>query len=122
MYLLPWLYNDTRGIYRHTHATHRSWWNDGLSLVADKVEEEKTKNSGLIKLLEEDYTALANRRIKDRLSAFLPDIPGDIDTMDSADSSLRAIIERPPVAHKDLIPLSSASLAGFRLAPGAVSI
>lgn len=95
---------------------------NSLSLITDKVEEEKTKNSGLIKLLEEDYTALANRRIKDRLSAFLPDIPGDIDTMDSADSSLRAIIERPPVAHKDLMPLSGASLAGFRLAPGAVSV
>lgn len=33
-------------------------------------------------------------------------------------SSLRSIIEKPPIVGKELIPLTSVQLAGFRLHPG----
>lgn len=36
-------------------------------------------------------------------------------------SSLRSVIEKPPIGGKDLIPLTSVQLAGFRLHPGPVS-
>ena len=37
-------------------------------------------------------------------------------------SSLRLLIEKPPIGGKELLPLSQAQLSGFRLHPGQVSI
>lgn len=37
-------------------------------------------------------------------------------------SSLRSVIEKPPIGGKELVPLTSVQLAGFRLHPGPVSI
>lgn len=45
------------------------------------------------------------------------DSPGQADN-----SSLRSVIEKPPVGGKDLLPLTSAQLEGFRLHPGPVSV
>jgi mediator of RNA polymerase II transcription subunit 19 len=37
-------------------------------------------------------------------------------------SSLRSVIEKPPIGGKELLPLNSLQLSGFRLHPGPVSV
>merc|ERR1719369_770847 len=57
--------------------------------------------------------------MKDNLSSFLPHLPGLIDTPGSEDnSSLRGLIEKPPVGGKEILILNSIQLNGFRLHPG----
>jgi len=70
--------------------------------------------------LEHAYNKFCSgRKMKEQLSAFLPNLPGNIDTPGSSDnSSLRLLIERPPIGGKELLPLSQQQLAGFRLHPG----
>merc|ERR1719295_1081475 len=71
------------------------------------------------KNLEHSYTKLASKKMKDSLSSFLPGLPGVIDTPGSQDnSSLRSLIEKPPVGGKELMSLNQLQLAGFRLHPG----
>merc|ERR1711963_1128556 len=71
------------------------------------------------KNLEHSYTKLASKKMKDSLSSFLPGLPGVIDTQGSQDnSSLRGLIEKPPVCGKELHSLTPLQLAGFRLHPG----
>ena len=54
--------------------------------------------------------------MKDSLSSFLPGLPGIIDTSAAQDnSSLRQLIEKPPVGGKELMLLNQLQLAGFRL-------
>merc|ERR1711913_154808 len=61
----------------------------------------------------------ASKKMKDSLSSFLPGLPGVIDTPGSQDnSSLRGLIEKPPVCGKELLLLNQLQLAGFRLHPG----
>ena len=53
--------------------------------------------------------------MKDSLSSFLPGLPGIIDTTAAQDnSSLRQLIEKPPVGGKELMLLNQLQLAGFR--------
>merc|ERR1719384_25334 len=69
--------------------------------------------------LENSYVKLTTKKLKDSLSSFLPNLPGVIDTPSSQDnSSLRGLIEKPPVVGKELHPLGYGQLAGFRLHPG----
>jgi len=69
--------------------------------------------------LEPSFQKLASKKMKDSLSSFLPGLPGVIDTPGSQDnSSLRGLIEKPPVCGKELLPLNQLQLAGFRLHPG----
>ena len=71
--------------------------------------------------LEDSYNRFCCRRkLKDQLSAFLPNLPGNgIDVPAPSDSSsLRSLIERPPICKKDIIPLTTSQLTGFRLHPG----
>merc|ERR1719216_735874 len=69
--------------------------------------------------LEHSYDKLTTKKTKDSLSSFLPNLPGNIDTPGSQDnSSLRGLIEKPPVVGKELHQLSYIELAGFRLHPG----
>jgi len=71
------------------------------------------------KNLEHSFTKLASKKMKDSLSSFLPGLPGVIDTPGSQDnSSLRGLIEKPPVCGKELLLLNQLQLAGFRLHPG----
>merc|ERR1719264_1543687 len=71
------------------------------------------------KNLEHSYTKLASKKMKDNLSSFLPGLPGVIDTPGTQDnSSLRGLIEKPPVCGKELLLLNQLQLAGFRLHPG----
>jgi len=69
--------------------------------------------------LENSFQKLASKKMKDSLSSFLPGLPGAVDTPGSQDnSSLRGLIDKPPVCGKELLPLNSLQLAGFRLHPG----
>ena len=57
--------------------------------------------------------------MKDSLSSFLPGLPGMVDIAAQQDnSSLRQLIEKPPVGGKELVLLNQLQLAGFRLHPG----
>ena len=73
--------------------------------------------------LEHSYNKFSGKKFKDSLSSFLPGLPGMIDTPGNADnSSLRSIIEKPPIGGKELAFLNPSQLAGFRLHPGPVNI
>ena len=59
------------------------------------------------------------KKMKDSLSSFLPGLPGMVDIAAQQDnSSLRQLIEKPPVGGKELVLLNQLQLAGFRLHPG----
>ncbi|XP_074640164.1 mediator of RNA polymerase II transcription subunit 19-like [Tubulanus polymorphus] len=85
-------------------------------------ESELTGSTNLMShySLEHSYNKFCGgKKVKEELSAFLPNLPGNIDTPGIQDnSSLRSVIEKPPVTGKEILPLSGASLAGFRLHPG----
>merc|ERR1712029_41916 len=71
------------------------------------------------KNLEHSFQKLAAKKMKDSLSSFLPGLPGMIDVVSQQDnSSLRQLIEKPPVGGKELMVLNQLQLAGFRLHPG----
>ena len=87
--------------------------NISLSEVTGATNLMASKN------LEHAYAKLASKKMKDSLSSFLPQLPGVVDTPGSQDnSSLRGLIEKPPVGGKELLPLNQLQLAGFRLHPG----
>lgn len=71
--------------------------------------------------LEDSYNRFCCRRkLKDQLSSFLPNLPGNgIDAPAQNDSSsLRSLIEKPPICGKELLHLTPSQLIGFRLHPG----
>lgn len=88
--------------------------------------------------LEHSYSKFSGKKVKEQLSSFLPNLPGVIDGPGQSvsfhqliiyilylifvclkdNSSLRSIIEKPPIVGKELASLSSVQLAGFRLHPG----
>lgn len=71
--------------------------------------------------LEHAYNKFCGRKMKDQLSAFLPNMPGNLDTPGTHDnSSLRSLIEKPPIIGKELLPLTGLQLSGFRLHPGPI--
>jgi len=69
--------------------------------------------------LESTYVKLTTKKMKDTLSSFLPQLPGVIDVPGNQDnSSLRGLIDKPPVCGKELHALTPLQLSGFRLHPG----
>lgn len=73
--------------------------------------------------LEHSYSKFSGKKLKEQLSSFLPTLPGVIDAPGQQDnSSLRSVIEKPPIGGKELLPLTSIQLDGFRLHPGPVII
>lgn len=72
--------------------------------------------------LEHSFNKFCGRKIKDQLSAFLPNLPGNIDIPGSQDdSSLRKMIERPPITSIEIVPLNKQQLdSAFRLHVGPV--
>ncbi|XP_023018483.1 mediator complex subunit 19 [Leptinotarsa decemlineata] len=69
--------------------------------------------------LEHSYSKFSGKKLKEQLSSFLPTLPGVIDSPGQQDnSSLRSVIEKPPIGGKELLPLSNVQLDGFRLHPG----
>jgi len=62
-----------------------------------------------------------NKKLKEELSAFLPHLPGNIDMPGTQDnSSLRSLIDKPPICGKEILPLSTSALSGFKLQPGPI--
>jgi len=85
------------------------------------VENEITGATNLMTHhnLEHSYNKFTGKKMKDSLSSFLTNLPGVIDTPGSLDnSSLRSLIEKPPVGGKELLPLTNLQLTGFRLHAG----
>uniref|UniRef100_A0A8C9RBU0 Mediator of RNA polymerase II transcription subunit 19 n=1 Tax=Scleropages formosus TaxID=113540 RepID=A0A8C9RBU0_SCLFO len=85
------------------------------------VGNELTGNTNLITHynLEHAYNKFCGKKVKEKLSNFLPDLPGMIDSPGSQDgSSLRSLIEKPPVCGNSFNPLTGAMLTGFRLHTG----
>lgn len=88
---------------------------------------EKSELTGATNLmtyygLEHSYSKFSGKKVKEQLSSFLPNLPGIIDAPGQQDnSSLRSVIEKPPIGGKEILPLTSVQLAGFRLHPGPVS-
>lgn len=72
--------------------------------------------------LEHSYSKFSGKKVKEQLSSFLPNLPGVIDGPGQSDNStLRSVIEKPPIGGKELMQLNSMQLSGFRLHPGPVS-
>ncbi|XP_055862256.1 mediator of RNA polymerase II transcription subunit 19-like isoform X2 [Biomphalaria glabrata] len=91
-------------------------------LVKDIPDEaEITGSTNLLNYynLEHSYNRFLNKKVKEELSAFLPHLPGNIDSPGIQDnSSLRSLIEKTPITGKELTQLSGSALSGFRLHPG----
>lgn len=69
--------------------------------------------------LEHAYNKFCGKKVKEKLSNFLPELPGMIDCPGVQDgSSLRSLIEKPPVCGNSFSPLTGALLTGFRLHTG----
>ncbi|XP_028824107.1 mediator of RNA polymerase II transcription subunit 19-A [Denticeps clupeoides] len=80
-----------------------------------------TGNTNLITYysLEHAYNKFCGKKVKEKLSNFLPELPGMIDCPGVQDgSSLRSLIEKPPVCGNSFSPLTGALLTGFRLHTG----
>lgn len=91
-------------------------------LLKEPPEQEKvTGQSNLIieYNLEHAYQKFNGKKVKEPLSSFLPNLPGIVDTIgDNDNSSLRSVIEKPPITGKEIEKLSVSQLSGFRLHPG----
>ncbi|KAH8357695.1 mediator of RNA polymerase II transcription subunit 19 isoform X1 [Drosophila serrata] len=70
--------------------------------------------------LHHTLTKFKEKKFKESLASFLQNIPGinDLITHPVENSTLRSVIEKPPIGGKELIPLTPVQLAGFRLHPG----
>ncbi|XP_037934257.1 mediator of RNA polymerase II transcription subunit 19-like [Teleopsis dalmanni] len=69
--------------------------------------------------LHHTLTKFKDKKVKESLASFLPNLPGIADCMTNIENStLRSVIEKPPIVGKELLPLTSVQLAGFRLHPG----
>uniref|UniRef100_A0A4W4G614 Mediator of RNA polymerase II transcription subunit 19 n=1 Tax=Electrophorus electricus TaxID=8005 RepID=A0A4W4G614_ELEEL len=87
------------------------------------VGNDLTGNTNLITHynLEHAYNKFCGKKVKEKLSNFLPELPGMIDCPGVQDgSSLRSLIEKPPVCGNSFSPLTGALLTGFRLHTGPV--
>ncbi|XP_015928281.1 mediator of RNA polymerase II transcription subunit 19 isoform X2 [Parasteatoda tepidariorum] len=99
------------------------WHSGPFYLMKEPPKSELTGATNLMTYynLEHSYNKFCGRKMKDQLSAFLPNLPGSIDAPGSQDnSSLKSLIDKPPIGGKDLQPLTGSQLSGFRLHPGPV--
>jgi len=93
-------------------------------LVNERAPQPQSELTGATNLmahygLEHSYNKSSGKRVRDTLSSFLPLLPGYIDSPGQMDgSSLRSVIDKPPVCGKELLPLNQLQLTGFRLHPG----
>uniref|UniRef100_A0A4W5N684 Mediator of RNA polymerase II transcription subunit 19 n=1 Tax=Hucho hucho TaxID=62062 RepID=A0A4W5N684_9TELE len=92
--------------------------------LSNFIGNELTGNTNLITHynLEHAYNKFCGKKVKEKLSNFLPELPGMIDCPGTQDgSSLRSLIEKPPVCGNSFSPLTGASLTGFRLHTGPIT-
>ncbi|XP_062851409.1 mediator of RNA polymerase II transcription subunit 19-B isoform X2 [Trichomycterus rosablanca] len=96
--------------------------NEPFYLVRElPMENELTGNTNLIThySLEHAYNKFCGKKVKEKLSNFLPELPGMIDISGHQDgSSLHSLIEKPPVCNNSFSPLTGTMLTGFRLHTG----
>jgi len=86
---------------------------------AEGLEMTGAANLLLKNNLEHSFNKFSGRKVKDQLSAFLPNLPGNIDAPAHQDnSSLRLLIDKPPIGGKELVPLTQSQLQAFRLHAG----
>ncbi|VDM45518.1 unnamed protein product [Toxocara canis] len=77
-------------------------------------------------LAEYDMSAAYHRfcgskKMREDLNSFLPHLVGNFNFDSSLEfSSLRMLVEKPPITGKEITGLSASAMAGFRLTPGAV--
>ncbi|XP_062856985.1 mediator of RNA polymerase II transcription subunit 19-A isoform X2 [Trichomycterus rosablanca] len=89
--------------------------------VCVSVGTDLTGNTNLIThySLEHAYNKFCGKKVKEKLSNFLPELPGMIDAPGDQDgSSLRSLIEKPPVCGNSFSPLTGTLLTAFRLHTG----
>jgi hypothetical protein len=85
------------------------------------MESGEVKEKDSISTLELAYKALLKKDIKDSLTSFISNIPGDFENHENPEGMLRNLIDRPPIGGREFLPISESSLLGFRLLPGSVS-
>ncbi|MCP9258559.1 Mediator of RNA polymerase II transcription subunit 19 [Dirofilaria immitis] len=62
-----------------------------------------------------------SKRLREDLGSFLPHLVGNFNFENALEfSSLRMLVEKPPITGKEITNLSASAMAGFRLTPGAV--
>lgn len=86
--------------------------------ASEPTTEEDVGNKSRVSLndLEHSFKDFGSQQIKDSLSSFLPNVPGEFDRM--PDTMLRQLLEQRTIGGKDFAPLSGQALLGFRLLPG----
>ncbi|XP_020893944.1 mediator of RNA polymerase II transcription subunit 19 isoform X2 [Exaiptasia diaphana] len=94
-------------------------------LLRNEVPATPSEATGSTNLLVEHglqqvYHKFCSKKVKDSLSAFLPLVSGYVDEKGSTQNSLQSVVDKPPVGGKELIPLPSHALSGFRLNPGPI--
>lgn len=95
-----------------------------LSNIAYLIFPAECEQTGATNLmayygLEHSYSKFNGKKLKESLSSFLPNLPGIMDGPGQEDNStLGSVIAKRPIGGKELLPLTSAQLAGFRLHPG----
>lgn len=88
-------------------------------LMKEPPEKSQSNFQSTLNNLEHTYNKFNSKKVKEQLSSFLPNLPGVVDGPGNIDnSSLRSIIDKPPIVGKELMPLTPVQLAGFRLHPG----
>ncbi|ERE69961.1 mediator of RNA polymerase II transcription subunit 19-like protein [Cricetulus griseus] len=99
-------------------------WLLGIELKTSGRAAGSTELTGSTNLithynLEQAYNKFCGKKVKEKLSNFLPDLPGMIDLPGSHDnSSLRSLIEKPPILSSSFNPITGTMLSGFRLHTG----
>lgn len=89
------------------------------TLIAGECELTGATNLMAYYGLEHSYSKFNGKKLKESLSSFLPNLPGILDGPGQEDNStLGSVIAKRPIGGKELLPLTSAQLAGFRLHPG----
>ena len=121
--------NEKKGSGREARSdsARGQWAREAGALRGPRPPAGSTELTGSTNLithynLEHAYNKFCGKKVKEKLSNFLPDLPGMIDLPGSHDnSSLRSLIEKPPICGSSFTPLTGTMLTGFRLHAGPVS-
>lgn len=110
-------------------ATICFWiWNKVINYLWKKIWKEEEKPNGSTNLIlhndrQQAFKQYCCKKVKEPLSAFLPDFPGSIDNIEDevkAASTLGSILEQN-IVKKEIHSLTASQLTSFRLYPGAVN-
>lgn len=118
--------NEKKGSGREARSdsARGQWAREAGALRGPRPPAGSTELTGSTNLithynLEHAYNKFCGKKVKEKLSNFLPDLPGMIDLPGSHDnSSLRSLIEKPPICGSSFTPLTGTMLTGFRLHAG----